>query len=107
MVTGRLSASDFAYLEKLMESQSDALKRKISKVLKGILIDEEASDWVTGTEESRARATRRMIREAFESGSTPEEISLRIAGMQLCALCLFRTLADAKAAVDELKMMKN
>lgn len=107
MVNGQLTAADFTDFIKVMESQPDALKRKISNVLKEIIGDEEASDWVNGTEESRSQATFRMIREAYERGVTPEEISLRVAGMNLLVLCLYRTLVDARAAVAELEMMKN
>lgn len=107
MVNGQLTAADFTDFIKVMESQPDALKRKISNVLKEIIGDEEASDWVNGTEESRSQATFRMIREAYERGATPEEISLRVAGMNLLVLCLFRTLVDARAASAELTAMKN
>lgn len=107
MVNGQLTAADFTDFVKVMESQPDALKRKISKALKEILGDEEASDWVNGTEESRSQATFRMIREAYERGVTPEKIALSVAGMNILALCLFRTLVDARAASDELTAMKS
>lgn len=44
MVNGQLTAADFTDFIKVMESQPDALKRKISNVLKEIIGDEEASD---------------------------------------------------------------
>lgn len=82
-------------LETLMRSQPPALKKKISETMFLILKDQEASDWVNGTKESRRKAAHRMMSEAASKGVTRKQLRLTVVGLCLAALCLQAFIEDS------------
>ena len=87
-------------LETIMRSQPPALKKKISEVMYRILGDWEASDWLSGTKESRREATHRMISNAVRRGATREQLRQRGAGLCLLTMCLQTFIKDSSEFID-------